>query len=141
MRSSGKCVLLLSDRPWWLRAAAICSVVLREGHTGLALVKRLFRAPWIRCSCEGSAKSFALHQYAESFNPAAAYWRLFPTADYTLTIYNVMGQVVNVLGRRRRAALHHLGWLARTAIIASGVYFYSLKAAEFTAMRKMVLMK
>jgi flagellar hook assembly protein FlgD len=61
-------------------------------------------------------------------------------ARVKVSVYNTLGQVVAVLvDRRQEAGYHKLDWDAST--MASGVYFYRIEANDFTATRRMVLMK
>ena len=92
-----------------------------------------------------------LANYPNPFNPETWLpYQLSKPADVTLTIYAVDGQVVRrlVLGHqpagmyqsRSRAAY----WDGRNAFgesVASGIYFYTLTAGDFTATRKMLIRK
>ena len=77
-------------------------------------------------------------------------YQLAKPADVTISIYNVKGQLVRTLtlGHQRagvyqsRSLAAH--WDGRNAFgepVASGLYFYTLKAGEFTATRKMLIRK
>ena len=92
-----------------------------------------------------------LPNYPNPFNPETWIpYHLSKDADVTLTIYAIDGQVVRRLalghqdaGRyqtRSRAAY----WDGRNAFgepVASGVYFYTITAGDFTATRKMLIRK
>jgi len=84
---------------------------------------------------------FALNQnYPNPFNPATTISFSLPTAcHYTLTIYNVNGQEVKSFVGDHEAGFVELTWDA--ANHASGVYFYKLSAGDFSATKKMVLLK
>ncbi|MFH1374606.1 MAG: T9SS type A sorting domain-containing protein [bacterium] len=84
---------------------------------------------------------YALHQnYPNPFNPTTTISFSLPVAsDYTVTVYNVRGRQVALMTGAREAGLIELEWDA--ADMASGVYFYRLDAGNFTATKKMVLMK
>jgi hypothetical protein len=65
--------------------------------------------------------------------------------EVTLSIYNVLGQRVRTLvqGRKKRG-LHRVTWDGTTEYgqpAGSGVYFYRLQGEDFTATRKMVLVR
>ncbi|UCE18595.1 MAG: T9SS type A sorting domain-containing protein [Gemmatimonadota bacterium] len=61
-------------------------------------------------------------------------------AKVILTVYNILGQEVAVLVDGDLNAGHHtVNWNGENA--TSGVYFYRIEANEFTATRRMVLMK
>ena len=92
-----------------------------------------------------------LPNYPNPFNPETWIpYHLATDADVTLTIYDVRGGVVRTLAlghqvagvyqSRGRAAY----WDGKNQLgekVASGVYFYSLTAGEFTATRKLLIAK
>ena len=92
-----------------------------------------------------------LPNYPNPFNPETWIpYQLAEPADVTLTIYAINGTVVRTLALghqpvgiyqdKSRAAY----WDGRNELgesVASGVYFYTLKAGEFTATRKMLIRK
>ena len=63
----------------------------------------------------------------------------------TLTIYNMLGQKVRTLvNESKEPGTYEVIWDGkdkRGDKVASGVYFYKLKAGDFSQTRKMVLMK
>jgi hypothetical protein len=85
---------------------------------------------------------FGLSQnYPNPFNPTTTIEFALPFAtDYTLTIYNITGQVVEVFSGSADAGYHQVVWDAG-ANVASGVYFYKLNAGDFNDTKKMVLLK
>jgi len=85
--------------------------------------------------------NFALNQnYPNPFNPVTTISFNLPVAsEYTLTVYNVTGQVVTQFAGEAEAGVVSLEWDASD--MASGVYFYRLHAGEFTATKKMLLLK
>ena len=85
--------------------------------------------------------NFALGQnYPNPFNPTTSIALALPVAsDYTLTIYNVTGQVVTTIAGAGDAGFQTVEWDASNN--ASGVYFYKLTAGNFTDTKKMVLLK
>lgn len=85
---------------------------------------------------------YALHQnYPNPFNPATAIRYSIPAAErVTLTVYDLRGQAVAVLvNGHQHAGVHEVRFDARD--LASGVYFYQIKAGPFAGTRKMLLMK
>ena len=92
-----------------------------------------------------------LPNYPNPFNPETWIpYQLAEPADVTLTIYSVDGKLVQSLAlghqpvgtyqSRSRAAY----WDGKNELgepVASGVYFYTLTAGEFTATRKMLIRK
>jgi len=78
--------------------------------------------------------------YPNPFNPTTTIDFSIPVnADVAMTIYNVNGQKVTSFSGTFEAGIHSFEWDASQA--ASGVYFYRLSAGDFTAVKKMVLMK
>lgn len=90
---------------------------------------------------------YALFQnYPNPFNPTTEISFTLPEAsEVTLAIYNSSGQLVRQLVSGLRAAgRHSLMWDAKDELgapVASGVYLYMLKAGNFVAQRKLILMK
>ena len=96
-------------------------------------------------------QTLLLSNYPNPFNPETWIpYQLAEAADVTLTIYAVNGQIVRRLAfghqlagiyqTRSRAAY----WDGRNALgesVASGVFFYTLTAGNFTATRKMLILK
>ena len=92
-----------------------------------------------------------LSNYPNPFNPETWMpYRLAEDAFVTLTIYDLSGQIIRTLevGHRiasayesRSKAVH---WDGRNNLgeqVASGVYFYTLMAGDFSATRKMLILK
>ncbi len=90
---------------------------------------------------------YALEQnYPNPFNPTTVIsFQLPEESDVALAIYNINGQLVKQVANGKFASgRHQIVWDAtdaRGARVASGVYMYLLKAGDFTARRKLVLMK
>ena len=84
---------------------------------------------------------FALYQnYPNPFNPTTTIAFSLPeAADYRLTIYNVMGQVVAEFSDGVPAGNHDIEW--NSSGEASGVYFYRLSAGKYTDTKKMLMLK
>ncbi|MCY3551366.1 MAG: S8 family serine peptidase [Candidatus Poribacteria bacterium] len=92
-----------------------------------------------------------LANYPNPFNPETWIpYQLATTADVTLTIYDIQGRVVRALdlGHQRAGTYHARSraayWDGRNAVgepVASGVYFYTLKAGDFSATRKLLIRK
>ena len=84
--------------------------------------------------------------YPNPFNPSTEIRFDIPTArDVQLRVYNQLGQTVRTLvDRQMKAGSYRVSWDGATeqgAKVASGVYFYSLKAGDFKQIRKMTLVK
>ena len=92
-----------------------------------------------------------LPNYPNPFNPETWIpYQLAESADVTVTIYDVRGIMVRRLAfgyqpagfyyKRERAA----HWDGRNALgekVASGLYFYTFTAGDFTATGKMLILK
>jgi hypothetical protein len=62
------------------------------------------------------------------------------TSQVSLSVYNILGQKIStIVERQLGAGYHSYIWDGEKA--ASGVYFYQLKAGEYSATRKMILLK
>ena len=96
-------------------------------------------------------KTELLTNYPNPFNPETwiPYW-LAEDAFVTLTIYNSSGGVVRTLDvGHQRAAIYESRskaayWDGRNNLgesVASGLYFYTLTAGDFSATRKMLILK
>ena len=92
-----------------------------------------------------------LPNYPNPFNPETWIpYALSESAEVTLTIYNMRGVVVRELKlghqpagmyQRRSRAIHWDGRNAFGEKVATGVYFYTLTAGDFTATRKLLIRK
>ena len=92
-----------------------------------------------------------LANYPNPFNPETWIpYQLAKPADVTLTIYDIQGRVVRDLDLgHQRAGMYQSRaraayWDGKNAVgesVASGVYFYTLTAGDFTATRKMLIRK
>ena len=92
-----------------------------------------------------------LPNYPNPFNPETWIpYQLAKDAEVTVTIYNVRGGVVRelMLGYQRAGVYASRGraafWDGKNKLgepVASGVYFYTITAGEFTATRRMLIRK
>jgi len=84
---------------------------------------------------------FALSQnYPNPFNPMTTIEFALPQAsEWKLTVYNILGQVVETWSDQSNAGYYKLEWDAHR--YASGVYFYRLTAGNYSTTKKMVLLK
>lgn len=100
----------------------------------------------------GLPVDYSLKQnYPNPFNPSTKIEYSLPVAsNVTITVYNLLGEVVNTLvSKQMNAGYHAISWNSNDihgTKVGSGVYFYELKAngtngAQFTQIRKMVLLK
>ncbi len=95
---------------------------------------------------QGIPDRFSLYQnYPNPFNPETEIRYDLPKASrVTLTIYNLAGQMVQTLvDGTIPAGSHTVHWNGRDTFgrrMASGIYFYRLRAGEFVQTRKMILL-
>ena len=92
-----------------------------------------------------------LPNYPNPFNPETWIpYQLAKDADVTVTIYDVRGGVVRRLALGHQAAGFYYGrgravhWDGRNALgekVASGLYFYTFTAGDFTATQKLLIRK
>ena len=97
------------------------------------------------------AKTALLHNYPNPFNPETWIpYHLSEPAEVTLTIYSIDGRVVRRLDLGHQATGYYQSksraayWDGRNAVgerVASGIYFYTLTAGDFSATRKMLILK
>jgi len=85
--------------------------------------------------------------YPNPFNPETTLkYQLPESADVTLEIYNMLGQVVRTLvNEQQSAGRYSIQWDARNDnghSLSSGIYFYRIQAGgEFAGVKKMLLVK
>ena len=92
-----------------------------------------------------------LRNYPNPFNPETWIpYRLAEDADVSLTIYDSNGALVRTINVGHKSAAVYesrakaIYWDGRNRFgeqVASGVYFYSLSASDFSATRKMLILK
>ena len=131
-----------------------------SGHTGytfrksgsfpLEVIPAVNGAPQL--SNEIKPNTTALQaNYPNPFNPETWIpYQLAKPAEVTLTIYNMRGVVVRTIALGHQAAgvytsrSRAIHWDGRNMFgekVATGLYFYTLKAGDFTATRKMLIRK
>ena len=123
---------------------------LRYTVTAEDVKRSLIQLPGL-ITYEIPVKTKLLHNYPNPFNPETWIpYRLAEDAFVTLTIYDQTGQVVRTLEVGHQVAAVYesrskaVYWDGRNGFgeqVASGVYFYHLSAGEFSATRKMVILK
>ena len=97
------------------------------------------------------AETELLRNYPNPFNPETWIpYRLAEDAFVTLTIYDGVGRVVRTLEIGHQVAAVYesrskaIYWDGRSELgeqVASGVYFYHLSAGDYSATRRMVILK
>ncbi|RKU07854.1 hypothetical protein C6501_17215, partial [Candidatus Poribacteria bacterium] len=128
----------------WLTEARASGNTSRTYQRGIAVIEQLLALLMPQ-------KTVLLANYPNPFNPETWIpYQLSESTDVTLTIYAVDGQIVRRLALGHQAAGIYQSksraayWDGRNAVgepVASGVYFYTLTAGDFSATRKMLIRK
>jgi hypothetical protein len=90
---------------------------------------------------------FGLSQnYPNPCNPETTIeYSLAQSCDVTLKIYNMAGQLIKTLVHEyQQAGYYNIMWYGDNNAgqeVASGVYFYRIKAGDFVSTKKMVVLK
>ena len=79
--------------------------------------------------------------YPNPFNPSTVIgYQISTNSDIEITIFNMLGEkVFTLITGNQSAGYHTIEWDATN--YPSGVYYYQIKAGEFQAVKKMVLLK
>ena len=133
-----------ADVKLWLSQAQHLSLTDAQSQRGILFLQQLLAAFTPK-------KTALLPNYPNPFNPETWIpYQLSKAADVTLTIYAVDGTVVRTLALGHQPIGIYQGksraayWDGKNALdesVASGVYFYTLTAEDFTATRKMLIRK
>ena len=105
----------------WINAGGVTNLNISENH---------------------QPESFKLFQnYPNPFNPGTIINYTLPNSgNVTLKIYNILGdEVATLINEVKPAGNYEVEFNANG--LASGIYFYQLKAGEFVQTKKMILMK
>ena len=137
-------LLTATEVKQWLHQAHGLALTDATSQRGVIFLKRLLVALTPK-------KTALLPNYPNPFNPETWIpYRLATDADVQLTIYDIKGAVVRrfPLGHQsagfytaRSKAVHWNGRNESGESVASGVYFYQLRAANYFAVRRMVIVK
>ena len=116
---------------------------------GIAVLEHLLAA--LTSSKVLTIETALLPNYPNPFNPETWIpYQLAEPAEVMLTIYDVNGRVIRTLAlghqpagiyTNRGRAVYWDGRNALGELVASGVYFYTLTAGDFTATRKLLIRK
>jgi Secretion system C-terminal sorting domain len=93
-------------------------------------------------TASGVVSEYRLEQnFPNPFNPSTEInYRLSSPVHVTIKVYDILGQVVSKLVDRNEApGIHSVQFIA--ASLATGVYFYTLRAGNRVETRKMILLK
>ena len=137
-------VLTAADIQGWLAQARQLNVTDPVSQRGIFFLEQLL-AVLI------PAETALLPNFPNPFNPETWIpYRLAEDAFVTLTIYDQSGQVVRTLDVGHRVAAFYetrskaIYWNGRNEFgeqVASGLYFYHLSAGDYSATRKMLILK
>ena len=137
-------MLTLADVQGWLTQARQLNLTDTQSKRGILFLEQLLAALTPK-------ETELLSNYPNPFNPET--WipfRLAEDGDVTLTIYDQTGKIVRTLdvGHRiaavyadRSKAIYFDGRNSFGEPVASGVYFYHLSAGDYSATRKMLILK
>ena len=133
-----------ADVKSWLSQARQLNLTDATSQRGILFLEQLLAALTPK-------ETALLHNYPNPFNPETWIpYDLAKDADVTLHIYAVNGTLVRTLAlghqavgmyQNRSRAAHWDGRNAFGEPVASGVYFYTLTAGDFSATRKMLIRK
>ena len=137
-------MLTAGDVRQWLTQAHHLHLTDATSQRGILLLEQLLAALIPK-------ETSLLPNYPNSFNPETWIpYQLSKPAEVTLTIYAVNGNVVRrlALGHQPVGMYHNKNraayWDGKNSVgetVASGVYFYTLSAGDFTSTRKMFIRK
>ena len=137
-------MLTATDVGEWLAQAQTLDLMDATSQRGVLFLNQLLAALTPK-------ETALLSNYPNPFNPETWIpYRLADDADVTLTIYNSSGIMVRRLELGHQSAGFYesrseaIYWDGRNEFsegVASGVYFYHLSAGEYSAVRKMLILK
>lgn len=87
---------------------------------------------------------FMLNQnYPNPFNPSTIISFQLPKAGHVLlSIYDILGnEICTLVNEIKQPGNHIVEWEVKDRPLASGIYFYRLKTAEFISTKKMILLR
>ena len=142
--SSVLSVLSAADVESWIAQAQGLGVKDANLERGIRFLEQLLAALTPK-------ETMLLPNYPNPFNPETWIpYQLAAPAEVTLTIYDMGGAMVRCLEighqqaglyQNRSRAVYWDGRNDRGESVASGLYFYTLSAGQFTATRKMLIKK
>ena len=137
-------LLTVADVEGWLIQAQQMALTTPAYLRGILVLEQLLLALTPR-------ETALLPNYPNPFNPETWIpYHLAHAADVTLTIYDTKGAMVRQLDlghqpvgfyATRSKAAYWDGRNKHGEQVASGVYFYTLKSGDFSATRRMVILK
>ena len=144
LRSQALAMLNAADVQGWLTQAHGLNLTDAASQRGVIFLEQLL-------SSLIPKETALLHNYPNPFNPETWIpYRLAHAADVEITIYNTRGTVVRRLDLGHQSAGFYTVrakagyWNGRNEfgeLVASGLYFYQLRAGDYSALRRMVILK
>ena len=144
LRQHATAELTAADVQQWLTQAQHAKLTDPHSQAGIRFLQYLLAALIPK-------ETALLPNYPNPFNPETWIpYQLSEPADVQLTIYDIQGSVVRALDlghqdagmyKSRSEAAYWDGKNALGETVASGLYFYTLTAGEFTATRRMLILK
>lgn len=97
----------------------------------------------IEVDVEFPVRFFLEQNYPNPFNPSTKIkWQLPLGSHQTLKVYDILGnEVAKLVDEYREAGNYEIEFNFSEFNLSSGVYFYKLDAADFTSVRKMIVIK
>lgn len=143
-RSMDMSVLRVADVEHWLAEARGLNLADPTWHRGIRFLEGLVAALTPK-------RTALLPNFPNPFNPETWIpYQLALGAEVAITIYDAKGGLVRQLGRGYQAAGHYVergraaywdGQNEDGEAVASGVYVYQLRAGDYAAVRRMVVVK
>ena len=137
-------MLTAADVASWLAQAGQLALTDATSQRGVIFLEQLLAALTPK-------ETTLLPNYPNPFNPETWIpYHLAHAADVTLTLYDKKGTVVRQLDLGHQPAGFYTDrskaayWNGRNASgesVASGVYFYQLRTGDYSALRRMVIVK
>ncbi|HEX9974157.1 MAG TPA: FlgD immunoglobulin-like domain containing protein, partial [bacterium] len=95
---------------------------------------------------ENNKIEFQMHNYPNPFNPETIIkFQLPQPCKVALKIYNPLGQEIRTLvDEQRSAGYHEIKWDGKdnsSTKVGTGIYIYQLKADDFVAVKKMIMIQ
>jgi photosystem II stability/assembly factor-like uncharacterized protein len=106
------------------------------------IVKYTYQGPTNITETETTISNYSLQQnYPNPFNPSTTIKYSIPKDGFVkLTVYNMLGEeVATIVNTTQKAGRYEVNFNASK--LSSGVYVYRIEASNFTASKKLVLMK
>ena len=129
----------------------LCALIDENSHPSAVELKLLLQKLIALAEKHIQSKTSLEQNYPNPFNPDTWIpYNLAADAKVTITIYNAKGQQIRALSLGAQPAGSYLtkdkavywdGRNDRGELVSSGVYFYQLQVGDFSAIKKMILLK